>query len=358
MSSINETVVENVAITGSYTYRHGESVFAKYYDTGSGKWERLSGSGAPYVRPHPDLEDTTNKAVRVNVVAGGAGGGLSQIQVTTGSGQWVNVGYSGSDNAVPVNMVAGNISVTSTPGLSSGSLYVSGSVNVSGSVQVTGSTVTFSVSGSNISVDARQSGSWSINIGGAVVSGSVGITGSSTLPVNITSDIGKSVTGSIGISITGSTATIGTSLVGTSISGSVGITGSTTLPINITQDIGKSLTGSIGLSITGSSTLPVSLVGTAISGSVGITGSSTLTVNVSQIPAVNITGSQTLPVYDAGVLSNIASAPSGSSIVKMDLTYSGTQLQTIVYSGSSDRLFSLTFTYDGSGNLTKIVRGA
>jgi hypothetical protein len=68
--------------------------------------------------------------------------------------------------------------------------------------------------------------------------------------------------------------TLPVTLVGTSISGSVGITGSATLPVNVTSDIGKSITGSIGLSITGSSTVPVSVVKTffaSVTG--GLTGS-------------------------------------------------------------------------------------
>ena len=67
---------------------------------------------------------------------------------------------------------------------------------------------------------------------GAVNSGSVGITGSATLPVNVTSQIGNSVTGSIGLSITGSTVLSVIGSVGTSGSVALTTTGSIALAPN------------------------------------------------------------------------------------------------------------------------------
>lgn len=49
--------------------------------------------------------DDVNDAVRVNVVAGGAGGGLVQLQVKNAGGVDTDVGYSAGDEEVPVNVV-------------------------------------------------------------------------------------------------------------------------------------------------------------------------------------------------------------------------------------------------------------
>lgn len=92
--------------------------------------------------------DTGNSAVRVNVVAGGAGGGLAQLQVVgTDNSTFRNVGFpsggSPSVNAVPVNIVAGgaagggfaSVAVYGSP---ANPVYVVGSVNVVNTVTVTG----------------------------------------------------------------------------------------------------------------------------------------------------------------------------------------------------------------------------
>jgi hypothetical protein len=201
-------------------------------------------------------------------------GSAMGLQVQTGSGAWINVGYSGSDNAVPVNIISGTTSATS--------------VGITGSVALT-------------------------------TTASVGITGSATLPVYQTS--GVSVTGSIGLSVTGSTlsgvtATVpitGSLTTVTTVSnltgGSVGITGSTSLTTtlagtsvgltgsNTLTTVSNLTGGSVG--ITGSS-IPFSGV---VSGSVGVTGSVGLTtIGVSGSCTLTITGSYSLSPNNAGIL--------------------------------------------------------
>ena len=48
MSEANETDVEKSSIGGAAKYKIGTTSYGKYYDNTSEKWERQSGSGAPY----------------------------------------------------------------------------------------------------------------------------------------------------------------------------------------------------------------------------------------------------------------------------------------------------------------------
>lgn len=74
--------------------------------------------------------DPTNNAIRVNVVAGGAGGGLSQIQVKDNAGTWTDVGYASGNLNVPVSLenssitLNTNITNTAVPVSQSGSWNV------------------------------------------------------------------------------------------------------------------------------------------------------------------------------------------------------------------------------------------
>lgn len=51
--------------------------------------------------------DASNNALRVNVVAGGAGGGIAQLQVRKSDNAWTDVGFFAGNQNVPVNCVAG-----------------------------------------------------------------------------------------------------------------------------------------------------------------------------------------------------------------------------------------------------------
>jgi len=157
-----------------------------------------------------------------------------------------------------------------------------------------------------------------VNVVGGVVSGSVGITGSATLPTSLA---GTSISGSVGI--TGS-ATL-------TVQGSVGITGSATLPVSL---IGTAISGSIG--ITGSATLPVSLIGTAVSGSIGITGSAELSANVTKIVGINLTGSMGISITGSTVTVpitgsvNITGSTFFAPISKLNLFNTGSAANTAI----------------------------
>lgn len=243
-----ETVVEQSSFSGSVspTYQMGASSYGKYFDNTSGKWERWSGSEAPYIRFIPSLEDAVNDSLRVSIVSG-------DIELGT-------IGITGSIG----------LSVTGSNTIGDIGKSITGSIGLS----ITGSSATLPVS-----------------LVGTAVSGSVGITGSATLPMSL---VGTAVSGSVGI--TGS-ETLNVNVVSGTFSGSVTVDPNVIISgSNITLSVSGSVDsrqsgswnlagGSIG--ITGSATLPVSLVGTTISGSVGLTGSATLPVQGS----VNITGS-------------------------------------------------------------------
>lgn len=205
---MSESILESTSIAGQTVFSKGSTSFLKYFDTGSGKWERWSGSnGIPFVQISPEYTNSSLDAIKVDLVG-------------------------------------------------------------AGTVTVTGSTV----------VDARQSGSWNIT------GGSIGITGSSTLNVAIVEGMSgstlteSSITGSIGLSITGSTLTginITVPVTGslTSLSGgSIGITGSSTLPVSMES---TAVSGSIG--ITGSTVLDAEFSITDVSATLPVTGSIYLT---------------------------------------------------------------------------------
>ncbi len=222
--SNTETNIEQSSLSGSQTaYITGRPVFLKYYDTGSGKWERQSGSGAPYVTLLPNYLNDSLGAIKVDLV--------------------------GTETVV-----------------------ISGSSNV----VITGSTVPLQVSGSQLRVQLQvYSGSGYVDAGFGE--------GYSDIPVTFTTP----------------------GVVDTNIEGQVQITGSTiTLPI----------TGSVDSRQSGS---------WIISGSFG----------------------------------GIGDAPAGKQTTRINYFYSGSYVTGSVYSGSSERLFGLTYSYDGSGNVTQIVRG-
>ncbi|RJO60321.1 MAG: hypothetical protein C4542_09525 [Dehalococcoidia bacterium] len=61
-------------------------------------WPIAASTGAAIVQ----VGDAVNNAVRVNVVAGGAGGGVAQTQVQNGAGAWTAVGYAGGNLNMPI----------------------------------------------------------------------------------------------------------------------------------------------------------------------------------------------------------------------------------------------------------------
>ena len=64
-------------------------------------------------------------------------------------------------------------------------------------------------------------------------------------------------------------------------------------------------------------------------------------------------------VWDIGSMSWIAQvATSGYSVNydEIDITYTGTNPTTVVYKLAGDTVSTLTITYDGSNNITKVVR--
>ena len=76
----------------------------------------------------PEWADTTNNAIRVNVVAGGAGGGVAQTQVRNSTNVWTDVGYYTGNLNMPVEVKTalpagtnniGDIDVLTYPGPSS-----------------------------------------------------------------------------------------------------------------------------------------------------------------------------------------------------------------------------------------------
>jgi hypothetical protein len=284
--ALNETDLEINSLSGSSftAFKIGETVYDKYFDTGSQKWERWSGSGAPYIRLIPSLEDSATNSIRVNIVAGdvelGTVGITGSIGLSvTGSNviKIVGIDITGSVT-LPVSLVgtaiSGSVGLTGSTQLPS-SLTTGGSLKVailegmsgrttSGAMYVSGSV---NVSGSELSVDARQSGSWNIT------GGSIGITGSGTL----------------------------------NLQGSVGITGSEILDIELRitgSDIALGVTGSVDARQSGSWNLN--------GGSIGITGSgilNTLVTNTGSVPVkVQLTNSTglSLPLdEDAGILAGI-----------------------------------------------------
>ena len=61
-------------------------------------------------------------------------------------------------------------------------------------------------------------------------------------------------------------------------------------------------------------------------------------------------------IHDA-ILSGIAAVPEGKKITKIEFTYDVDEdIETIVFKQGEDILFTLTFGYDGSKNLTSITR--
>lgn len=69
---------------------------------------RAHAQGTTNVQPAPPYQDAVNHAFKVNVVAGGAGGGLAQLQVGEASdGVFVNVGYFSGQLNLPVDCVVG-----------------------------------------------------------------------------------------------------------------------------------------------------------------------------------------------------------------------------------------------------------
>ena len=50
MSEADETDLEKSSIGGAAKYKIGTASYMKYYDNTSEKWERWSGSGAPFVK--------------------------------------------------------------------------------------------------------------------------------------------------------------------------------------------------------------------------------------------------------------------------------------------------------------------
>jgi hypothetical protein len=101
-----------------------------------------------------DATDTTNHAIKVNVVAGGAGGGLSQLQVrSTDDTTWVSVGSAGATLPIPVTVVSGG----STGG--SGTTVLGTSTAQIGHVIVdSGSTINAAITNATLAV--TQSGVW------------------------------------------------------------------------------------------------------------------------------------------------------------------------------------------------------
>lgn len=160
-----------------------------------------------------DVMDNANTAVRVNVVAGGAGGGVANItvvgtnntQLHVGQASWNNPGVNwpqmpNQDGAawLPIAFASGYFPTINTVGGGGlGSVGIYGSALISGTVNTVGSTFAGVIAGAG-----------SVNVIGSVnVSGSLGIWGS----VSVTGSV--NVSGSLGIW------------------GSVGVTGS----VNVTQ---------------------------------------------------------------------------------------------------------------------------
>lgn len=131
--------------------------------------------GGPYA-------DTTNSALRVNVVAGGAGGGLAQIQVIgSDNSTWLNVGQASGHtdlfHAVPifgtVNTVGGggtSFASVAVYGSPANPVYNVGSVNVVNNVGVTQVTSPWVTTGSvNITGSINPVGIFgSVNVVGSV----------------------------------------------------------------------------------------------------------------------------------------------------------------------------------------------
>ncbi len=61
-------------------------------------------------------------------------------------------------------------------------------------------------------------------------------------------------------------------------------------------------------------------------------------------------------IHDA-VRSGLASAPEGKTVTKIEFTYDvDGDIETIVFKQGTETLFTLTFGYDGSKNVTSITR--
>ncbi len=91
------------------------------------------------------LYDSSNTAIKVNVVAGGAGGGLSQIQVRDSSNVWTDVGFAPGDLNVPVQ---GTVTVVQPTGSNLHTVIDSGTLTgITNPVHVLPDTSAVTVSG-------------------------------------------------------------------------------------------------------------------------------------------------------------------------------------------------------------------
>jgi hypothetical protein len=132
--------------------------------------------------------DAGNSAFRVNVVAGGAGGGLSQLQVRNGSNAWTDVGYFGGDLNVPVQGT-----VTSNQGSANATPWNENLAQVGGSNIALGqaamaSSIPVAIANNQSAIPASQSGTWNIGTVTSISGGTINAAQSGTWTVGTNSD--------------------------------------------------------------------------------------------------------------------------------------------------------------------------
>lgn len=383
-----ETNFENATITGK-NVKVGQTSYLKYYDTGSEKWERLSGSGAPYIRLLPQFEDAGSNALNVSLVSGSISiSSLDNVRITgsiaiSGSiNNWPSsyiispvISGSGVYTQASAIMITGSInttvSVSTDPVVSGSGVYtqasavmVTGSVNLNTSVSVTADPV---ISGSGIytyTSAVMVTGSVNLNTGLAATTGSINnwpstqaVTQSGQWTVNVTgSSAGLIVTGSININsvpaVSGSINNWPSSYLSTqsgqyvvAVTGSI-ITGSidnwpTTQAVTQSGQWSIYATGSAtGLIITGSinvNNLPALYVTSPVASGSGI---------YTQLSAQMVTGSVNINNFPSGFTVDVTKV-AGESVQVSGGTEAKSQRVTIA--NDSTGLLSVD---DNGGSLT------
>lgn len=272
--------------------------------------------------------------LKVNVAAGGAGGGLSQLQIRSGAGAWTDVGYAGGNLQMPVAQA------TRANLLGNMTLQLAGvDVSLANAVPVQ--------PGTGAVFPASQSGTWNINNVSGTVSLPTGAATESTLstvngkiPLNLTVTATRLLTDGSGVTqpVSGTvTANAGT--------GTMTVGQATGSNLHVVVDSGAitatvtSTTANQGTPAIVSNAWPTKLVDSA-----GVN-----VATVSAAGAVKVDGSATTQPVSGTVTAN---AGTGNFTVTQG---TGTNLHTVVDSGTISTITNPVTVTDGAGALNVIV---